>query len=248
MDFDDEKAKRTYKRVPMTRMYTNLVEGKGNFLIRRGTECNELIFDGNHNVYATESKNFPSNKIFLFNLVSRDVKKFLKTNPFVELPPKKDVTHYSYTYDLEEGSLTGTDLDHAYWRIAYSKGYISKKTYSYGLDDTAKPLRLATLSVLGREKVFEKWEGGEYLESITIKQKDEQLRMVYADIRYSCFYMMYELSVLLGKDFFCWKTDCIYYRNSIKNIKIVQDYFDERKMLWKQLIYDDKDRSLEVDY
>lgn len=248
MDFDDEKVKRTYKRVPMTRMYTNLVEGKGNFLIRRGTECNELIFDGNHNVYATENKNFPSNKIFLFNLVSRDVKKFLKTNPFVELPPKKDVTHYSYTYDLEQGNLTGTDLDHAYWRIAYSKGYISKKTYNYGLDDTAKPLRLATLSVLGREKVFEKWEAGEYLESITIKQKDEQLRMVYADIRYSCFYMMYELSVLLGKDFFCWKTDCIYYRNSTKNIKIVQDYFDERKMLWKQLVYDDKDRSLEVDY
>jgi len=248
MDFENEKAKRTYKRVPMTRMYTNLVEGKGNFLIRRGTECNELIFDGNHNVYATENKNFPSNKIFLFNLVSRDVKKFLKTNPFVELPPKKDVTHYSYTYDLEEGSLTGTDLDHAYWRIAYSKGYISKKTYNYGLDDTAKPLRLATLSVLGREKVFEKWENGEYLESITIKQKDEQLRMVYADIRYSCFYMMYELSILLGKDFFCWKTDCIYYRNSNKNRKIVQDYFDERKMLWKQLVYDDKDRSLEVDY
>ena len=96
--------------------------------------------------------------IFLFNLVNRDVKKFLKTNPFIELPPKKDVTSYSYTYDLEEGELTGTDLDHAYWRIAFAKGYISKKTYNYGLDDMAKPLRLATLSILGREKVFEKWE------------------------------------------------------------------------------------------
>jgi len=248
MDSDNQKATRTYKRVPMTRMYTNLVEGKGDFLIRRGSECNELIFDGNHNIYATQSKNFPSNKIFLFNLVSANAKKFLETNPFIELPPKKPVTFYSYTYNLEKGTLTGTDLDHAYWRIAYVKGYISKKTYNYGLDDTAKPLRLATLSVLGREKVFEKWEQGEYVENIVLKPKDEQLRMVYADIRYSCFYMMYELSLLLDKDFFCWKTDCIYYRNTPNNIKIVQDYFNEREMLWKQLFYDDKDRSVEVEY
>jgi hypothetical protein len=60
--------------------------------------------------------------------------------------------------------------------------------------------------------------------------------------------MMYELSVLLGKDFFCWKTDCIYYRNTPKNIKTVQDYFDEREILWKQLYYDEKDRSVEIDY
>jgi hypothetical protein len=72
--------------------------------------------------------------------------------------------------------------------------------------------------------------------------------MVYADIRYSCFYMMYELSKLLGKDFFCWKTDCIYYRNTPKNIKNVQRYFDDREMLYKQLVYDDKDRSQEVEY
>jgi hypothetical protein len=248
MDSNKKKTKQTYKRVPMTRMYTNLLEGKVNFLIRRGTECNELIFDGNHNIYPTENKNFSSKKVFLFNLVARDVKKFLKKNPFVELPPKKDVTFYSYTYDLREGTLTGTDLNHAYWRIAYSKGYISKRTYNYGLDEMAKPLRLATLSVLGRDKVFEVWEDGKYVENITIKPKDEQLRMVYDDIRFSCFYMMYEISKLLGKDFFCWKTDCIYYRSSAKNIKTVQDYLDNREMSYKQLIYDDKDRTIDVDY
>jgi len=246
--FDTDKLQRNYKRVTMDNMYSNLVEGKGDFLIRRGSECNELIFDGFHNVYATQNKNFASNKIFLFNLVTRNVQKFLKTNPLIELPPKKDVSFFSYTYDLEKGVLAGTDLDHAYWRIAFVKGYISKKTYDYGLDDIAKPLRLATLSVLGREKVFEKWEKGEYLESITLKKKDEQLRMVYYDIRLSCFYMMYELSQLLGDDFFCWKTDCIYYRKSEKNTHIVEEYFNEHQMLYKQLIYDTVDRSVSVKY
>ena len=126
MDFDFENTQRNYKRVSMDNMYANLVEGKGDFLIRRGSECNELIFDGIHNIYQTQSKNFPSNKIFLFNLVTRDVKKFLKANPFVELPPKKDVTFFSYTYDLQDGITTGTDLNHAYLRIAFVKGYISK--------------------------------------------------------------------------------------------------------------------------
>ena len=248
MDFDFENAQRNYKRVSMDNMYANLVEGKGNFLIRRGTECNELIFDGIHNIYQTQNKNFPSNKIFLFNLVTRDVKKYLKTNPFIELPPKKDVCSYRYYYDLENGITTGTDLNHAYWRIAFVKGYISKKTYEYGLDETAKPLRLATLSVLGREKSFEKWENGEYVESVVIKTKDEQLRMVYQDIRFSCFYMMYEISQILGKEFFCWKTDGIYYRDSPKNRKIVQDFFDSRKMLWKQLVYEDKTDLQDVEY
>jgi hypothetical protein len=60
--------------------------------------------------------------------------------------------------------------------------------------------------------------------------------------------MMFELSKILGRDFFCWKTDCIYYRNSPENRQIVQDYFNQREMLWKQLFYDDTDRSAEVNY
>jgi hypothetical protein len=72
--------------------------------------------------------------------------------------------------------------------------------------------------------------------------------MVYADIRFSCFYMMYELSVMLGEDFDCWRTDCIYYRDTPENRKTVQDYFDEREMLWKQLVFDKTDRSEEVQY
>ena len=51
MDKDLDKVQRNYKRVSMDNMYNNLVKGKGDFLIRRGTECNELIFDGFHNVY-----------------------------------------------------------------------------------------------------------------------------------------------------------------------------------------------------
>jgi hypothetical protein len=59
---------------------------------------------------------------------------------------------------------------------------------------------------------------------------------------------MYELSVILKDDFFCWKTDCIYYRDTPKNRQIVQDFFDNRKMSWKQLVYDFEDNGEDVEY
>jgi hypothetical protein len=56
---------------------------------------------------------------------------------------------------------------------------------------------------------------------------------------------MYEISILLGQEFDCWKTDCIYYRDTEANRKIVQGYFEEREMLFKQLVYNSMD-SFEI--
>lgn len=232
---------RQYKKVKVDKIYDKLVRCKVNFYMRRGTECNELIYDNNHRVYSTENKNFPNKLIFLFNTVQQDCKKFLKEFSLINLPPKVNVSEYNYNYDHDKGVLTGTDLNHAFWRIAYVKGYISKKTYERGLDDRAKALRLATLSVLGREKSYEKYVDGVYSENIVGKEKNEQLQMIYLDIRYSCYYMMYELSQLLGDEFDCWRTDCIYYRDTPENRKIVNGYFEEREMLFKQLVFNSMD-------
>lgn len=99
-----------------------------------------------------------------------------------------------------------------------------------------KAIRLASLSVLGRGKKFDKYIEGEFAETLVVKKPDSTLQKVYVDIRYSCYYMMYELSQLLKNDFESWKTDCIYYRDTPENRKIVHNYFEEREMLFKQLI------------
>ncbi len=243
-----DNLKRNYKRCSMDKMLNLLKGSTERYMVREGSECNELIFDGNHNVYASPNKNFPNDKICLFRMVSTNVKKYLASEPFILLPPKKDVSYFNFNYDHKRGKLTGTDLDHAYWRIAYAKGYITKKTYLFGLDERCKPLRLATLSVLGREKVYDLYEGDKLIEKVVYKQKDEQMRMVYHDIRYSCFYMMYELSEMLGDDFDCWKTGCIYYRDTPANRKMVQNYFEEREMLFKQLVFDESKVAPEQEY
>jgi hypothetical protein len=237
MENQEEKTQRIYSKTNVDRFFNNLVKGKGSFLVRFGSECNELIFDNVHNVFATKNKNFPPKLICLFNMVATDVKKFIKENHFVDVPIKVNVTEYNYNYKDKDDKVTATDLNHAFWRIAYVKGYISKNTYTKGLDPKAKAIRLASLSVLGRGKKFDKYVDGVHAETIMIKEPDEQLKNVYSDIRFSCYYMMYELSLLLKDDFDCWKTDCIYYRDTTKNRKLVHDFFDERNMLYKQLIF-----------
>jgi hypothetical protein len=236
MENQEQKLKRLYSKTKVDRFYSKLVKGKGNFLIRFGSECNELIFDKVHNVFTTANKNFDNKLLCLFSMVQKDVNNFLAMHPYIDIPPKVNTAEFNYKYDDEIGMLTGTDLDHAFWRIAYVKGYITKKTYTKGLPTSGKAIRLASLSVLGRGKKFDKYVNGEFVEKVIAKKPDETLQKVYVDIRYSCYYMMYELSQLLKNDFESWRTDCIYYRDTPENRKIVHDYFIEREMLFKQLI------------
>ena len=51
---------------------------------------------------------------------------------------------------------------------------------------------------------------------------------------------MGKISQLLGKDFEAYRTDCIYYRDSIKNRNKVYDYLQSEGFSFKQLIYDEE--------
>ena len=213
----------------------DLVSNKLSFSVRRASECTEILMDDKHIVFASQS-NFPKKKIYLFNSVKQQTTKWLKEN-VVFLPEELNSIKYNYDYDTDEGTMCGTDLNHAYWRIAYLYGMINEKTYIAGLDTDCKALRLATLSVLGREKKFDNYEKGEIKESYVYQKENVDLKNVFKFIRLTCFSFMKEASDLLGDDFFAWKTDCIYYRESLSNIKAVQEYFDQYNLTYKQLGY-----------
>ena len=213
----------------------DLVSNKLSFSVRRASECTEILMDDKHIVFASQS-NFPKKKIYLFNNVKQQVSKWLKEN-VVFLPDEINSIKYNYDYDTDEGTMCGTDLNHAYWRIAYLYGMINEKTYISGLDTECKALRLATLSVLGREKKFDSYENGEIKQSYVYQKENVDLKNVFKFIRLTCFSFMKEASDLLGDDFFAWKTDCIYYRENLTNIKMVQDYFDQFNLTYKQLGY-----------
>jgi hypothetical protein len=234
-----KKVKKAYKNFSFKRTLKQLVGGKQNFFVREGTEVCEIVFGKNHFLYSTGKKNIPKNKLFLFKKVQFDAKIFVDNNPLIVLPPKHKTQFYNLYYNESIGKITGTDLDHAFWRIAYVKGYISEKTYKKGLeDDKSKTVRLATLGVLGKERKYDEYVNGEFVRTVIEKKEDKALLLVYKDIRYTCYYMMHVLSQKLGDDFESWATDCIYYRDTPENRKLVHSFFEAHKMLFKQLSFD----------
>lgn len=231
-----QKMRKQYLKTSSPKKYVqNLVKNKANFDLRKSSECTEVILDDLHIVFAPQT-NFPKNKIYLFNNVKTEVLNWLKNNN-IEMPETVNSVEYNFDYDIEEGILAGTDINHAYWRIAYLKGFIKEKTYIAGLETDCKALRLATLSVLGREKKFDKYENGTLTNSFISQEENINLKNIFKYIRLSCFNYMKGASELLGNDFYSWKTDCIYYRDTDENINMVQDYFETHNLTYKQLGY-----------
>jgi hypothetical protein len=183
----------------------------------------------------TKQKNFRKG-MFLFGMVRKDAKEYLQTKKRIKLP--KQYKQIEYVDSVDESLLdnvTGTDINHAYWRIAYNLGIISERTYIKGLPDEYKSVRLASLSTLGASKKYFKIKKGVLTNQIKEIKGEEELQNLYVLIRYTCYKYMNKVKRILGKDFLCYKTDCIYYIDSKENRKKVKDFFNLHKLSVKQL-------------
>ena len=118
-------------------------------------------------------------------------------------------------------------MDNAYWTMAYLKGYISENTYTKGLEKKdLKPIRLSALSTLGKGKTYKVYKEGEY-ECDEIVKGNKELENFYLDIRYTTYGVLLEIANELGDDFYCWKTDCIFFTDTKENIELVRNRLDE---------------------
>ena len=100
-----------------------LKKAKKDFYFRKTNHMISVISDGVEYVYKSRVKtdlNFPPNQLWIFNAVKRDTLNFLKDNPNLELPQKLPVNVTNYEYDDSYGIVTGTDVNSAYWVIAYN--------------------------------------------------------------------------------------------------------------------------------
>lgn len=206
--------------------------------IKKGVFSNEIVW-GNYS-YIFSKLNNKSQKsfrkgMFLFGMVRRDAKIYIKNTP-IKLPKKYSQIEYSGKLDEDIlGKVTGTDLNHAYWRIAYNLNIISEQTYMKGLNEDFKSVRLASLSTLGKEKKYQKIKNGEVIDDFYVYGGEEELKKVYILIRLTCYRYMTQVKKILGKDFLCYKTDCIYYIDNQENRKKVKMFFKEKNLLMKQL-------------
>jgi hypothetical protein len=222
----------------------NLIKRKKNFILRETQYYTQIICDGVETVYKGKNKgiSFPSNQLWLFQSVKRDAVKFLESqNNFI--PKTKMPTNlYNFDYDLDRGQITGTDITSAYWYIAHNQGVISEKTFTRALEPEFKVVKLAALAVLGRQMVYNEYRNGQkQLDKVVIPYSHPHLKDVYRNIRYECYYHMGQMALLLGEDFFSYKTDAIYYRDTVENREKVHGYLEERGFKFSQLDYEDEE-------
>ena len=223
-----------------TFLLNKMTKEKANGFYKKGAFTNEVVW-GNYSYMATslpKRKQVHFNKgLYLFGMVRRDAKIYLKSHPNIKLP--KQYAQIEYSKSLNEelfGKITATDLNHAYWRIAYNLGILSDITYEKGLNDNFKELRLAALSTMGAKKSYQKIVKGELVNEYYIIEGDEELQKVYKLVRYTCYRYMSQIKKKLGRDFLCYKTDCIYYIDTKDNRAIVKQFFEEKDLFMKQLV------------
>jgi hypothetical protein len=211
---------------------------KGNGYIKKGTFTNEIVWGKNSYVFSVLDKKKQQafkKGMFLFGMVRKDAKAYLKKNK-IKLPKKYSQIEYNGSFNPDMfGKVTGTDLNHAYWRIAHNLGILSDQTYMKGLDDKFKSVRLAALSTLGADKKYKIIRNGLITNDYKIIEGDPLLQQIYKQIRYTCYRYMNQVKKLLGKDFLCYKTDAIYYMDTKENRKKVRDFFKQKNLLMKQL-------------
>lgn len=208
----------------------------GNGYLRKGNFSNEIIWDKKSYLFPSSGSSKSYGKgMFLFGMVRKDAKAFLKSGKKLKLPKKYPVNEYNNTFDKFECKLAGTDLNHAYWRIAYNLGVISKNTYFKGLDDEFKTVRLAALSTLGSGKDYYVIKDGTITSEVVKIGVNEDMNVLYKAIRYTCYKYMQIIKDMLKDDFVCYRTDCIYYVDSAENRKMVRDFFKKESMGMKQL-------------
>lgn len=207
----------------------------GNGYIRKGNFSDEIIWDSKSYLFPSDKVKTVTKGIFLFAMVRKDCRIFLNNGNQLKLPKKYPVNEYNDSFVEMDSKITGTDLNHAYWRIAFNLGVITHNTYLKGLNDDYKTTRLAALSSLGAGKEYFRIKDGVVLQEVVNIGLNEDLKKIYKVVRYTCYKYMQQLKSILKDDFICYKTDCIYYVDTKENKKMVRDFLKKQNMEYKQL-------------
>ncbi len=185
--------------------------------------------------------------LFIFAMVKKDATKYIESHGVRNVKHAPSITYNRNANPIGK-RLIGTDIDGAYWDIAFRMGIISENTYSRGLQIKEKHLLVASLSSLGRDKRYAQMREGKITRDTVIIKGNDDLKKLYNIIRYRCFGYMKQIAKLIGNDFIAYRTDCIYYLHTSRNVRVVRKFLESKQLEYKmvkdfQTFKDDKTDS-----
>jgi hypothetical protein len=216
-------------------MLETIKKRKETAYYREGSFLSEIILGKTKFIFPTSKM---EKGMWIFRSVMLSAQKYANLN-IVETKKHYPVNYVNQNFNQSHYDITATDINHAYWRIAFLMGVINQKIYDKGLLLDNKTLRLASLSNLSSKKEYQIIKDGIVTQEYKTLKYDEKLHIVYNNIRHSCYEHMSNIGNLLGNDFICYKTDCVYYVDTLKNREIVHNYLTSNNLLFKQLIEDE---------
>lgn len=228
-----EYSRVEYSHFPASNMLTSLRHSNSFYYVSRRPQSTRIIFDHTLNIFIDKNSQFDNKSIYLFRKVKTSALQFIEQNSF-DIPPELPVSFTNAEFS-KPTDLIGTDINHAYWKIALNNGIITEETYDKGL--AYKTTSLASLSVLGRNCQYEAYQGIKMLERCAIGG-NKKLQDLYKYIRYSCYGYMNDIKEELADDFYKWKTDEIIYSKEPKNIELVHDYLTDKNLTFKDTPYE----------
>jgi hypothetical protein len=200
---------------------------------KSGSYGNETIIDCCRDFYYNDkAKNKYS---WIFNRVKIEAKSFVANNVLIE-KEKFPTIHFNPNFKLKKAeTIVTTDIDDAYWEIAFKMGVIKERLFRRCLeieDDNVniKELRNASLANLGSDKVYQVVEDMIYTGKNIVFKCDPKLKMLHNNITYTCCELMFNLSKMLGDDFKDYKTDEINYKRTKENVKLVNSYLKKHSL------------------
>ena len=204
---------------------------KKDFKTRKSSNYQEVVMTHVKQKIIFNHNSEVSKGLCLFRMVMKDINNYIEDQGYVEPDDELPVNFTNENY--KDGELIAIDLDHAYWRVAFLKEYISKNTYKKGLErNEFKTIRLSALSTLGKSIVYDVYVNGKFSHK-EMEEEDEYLQDFYKDIRFTTYNVMKETGEMLGEDFHSYKTDCIYFNDTPHNREIVIKQLESYNLLWK---------------
>lgn len=175
--------------------------------------------------------------LWIFNTVKTECKKFIEANGLGNIETREFKSQWK-NYELIRGlkmneHFKHTDIKHAFWQVSRREGYITEKTYNKVIaveDPAMKVIRNKALSCMTSPTVFEKKLNGVVLEKN--EQRDDNLRILYKDIRLKTFRIMNEILDTIGRDkIFMYKIDGLIYKPEAQ--KDIESYLNSKGYLFE---------------
>jgi hypothetical protein len=226
---------------PAKSMIKKIHDHEANGYIRENMFGKEIIWGTKKFIYNNPGTKRSRKHLFIFSLVKKDALKFIKDR---KIKRQHRLPSVQWNNKIKsKARKVGVDVDGAYWLIAFQMGLISENTYDHGNRINNKALCLAALASLGTDKSYRKIKNGQITSEIVTVKGNDELKEAYKMVRYRCYKYMQELARLLGGDFVCYKTDCIYFLDRAGNSHKIKEFLLSKKLDFKMVRNFEKFRS-----